>query len=34
MQTDAVDGEAAALARMKTVLEATLPTFQRPEPGR
>lgn len=29
MQTDAQDGEAAALARMQTVLEATLPTFQR-----
>ncbi len=29
MQTDAQDGETAALARMQTVLEATLPTFQR-----
>jgi exosortase len=29
MQTDVVDGEAAALARMQTVLDGTLPTFQR-----
>lgn len=29
MQTDASDGEAAALARMQSVLEATLPVFQR-----
>jgi len=34
MQTDAVDGEAAALTRMQTVLEAALPIFQRPQPGR
>jgi len=33
MQTDAVDGEAEALARMQTVLEAVLPFFQRPPPG-
>ena len=30
MQTDASDGEAAALARMQAVLEATLPAFQKP----
>lgn len=30
MQTDASDGEAAALARMQAVLDATLPFFQRP----
>jgi EpsI family protein len=29
IQTDAADGEAAALARMQTVLDATLPSFQR-----
>jgi exosortase len=29
MQTDVVDGEAAALARMQAVLNGTLPTFQR-----
>jgi exosortase/archaeosortase family protein len=29
MQTDASDGEAAALARMQTVLDGTLPSFQR-----
>jgi hypothetical protein len=29
MQTDATDGEAAALARMQAVLDGTLPTFQR-----
>ena len=29
MQTDARDGEAAAIARMQTVLDATLPAFQR-----
>lgn len=34
MQTDARDGEAAAIARLQTVLEATLPAFQRPLPGR
>lgn len=34
MQTDARDGEAAALARMQTVLDATLPAFQRPVAGR
>lgn len=33
MQTDATDGEAAALARMQTVLDATLPAFQ-PKLGR
>jgi EpsI family protein len=30
MQTDATDGEAAALARMQSVLDGTLPAFQRP----
>jgi len=30
MQTDAADGEAAALARMQAVLDGTLPVFQRP----
>jgi hypothetical protein len=30
MQTDANDGEAAALARMQAVLDGTLPAFQRP----
>jgi EpsI family protein len=30
MQTDARDGEAAALARMQAVLEGTLPVFQKP----
>ncbi|MSU23203.1 MAG: exosortase-associated EpsI family protein [Opitutus sp.] len=30
MQTDATDGEAAALARMQVVLDATLPVFQLP----
>ena len=30
MQTDASDGEAAALARMQAVLDATLPAFQKP----
>jgi hypothetical protein len=29
MQTDASDGNAAALARMQTVLDATLPAFMR-----
>lgn len=33
MQTDARDGEAAAIARLQTVLEATLPAFQRPLPA-
>ncbi len=33
MQTDARDSEAAALARLQTVLDATLPAFQRPMPG-
>jgi hypothetical protein len=33
MQTDARDGEAAALARMQTVLDGTLPVFQRVKPG-
>lgn len=32
MQTDASDGEAAALARMQTVLDGTLPVFQRALP--
>jgi hypothetical protein len=30
MQTDARDGEAAALARMQSVLNGTLPAFQKP----
>ncbi len=34
MQTDAVDGEAAALGRMQAVLNATLPGFQRPMTAR
>lgn len=34
IQTDATDGEAAALARMQAVLDAALPAFQRPLPGR
>ena len=34
MQTDATDGEAAALARMQGVLTETLPVFQRPMTGR
>ena len=34
VQTDAADGEAAALARMQAVLDATLPAFQRPWPAR
>ncbi|MGH7956158.1 MAG: exosortase-associated EpsI family protein, partial [Opitutaceae bacterium] len=33
MQTDARDGEAAALARMQTVLDGTLPAFQRALPA-
>jgi hypothetical protein len=33
MQTDATDGEPAALARMQSVLNETLPAFQRPRPG-
>ena len=33
MQTDAADGETAALARMQAVLRETLPAFQRPLPG-
>jgi EpsI family protein len=33
MQTDASDGEAAAFARLQSVLNETLPTFQRPRPG-
>jgi len=32
VQTNALDGEAAALARLQTVLDQTLPAFQRP-PG-
>ncbi len=34
MQTDARDGEAAAIARLQAVLDATLPAFQRPVAGR
>jgi hypothetical protein len=34
MQTDAGDGEAAALARMQAVLGSTLPVFQPPVAGR
>jgi EpsI family protein len=34
LQTDATDGEAAALARMEAVLKETLPAFQRPIPAR
>jgi hypothetical protein len=34
MQTDAADGEAAALARMQAVLNATLPVLQPPVAGR
>ena len=34
MQTDATDGEAAALARMQAVLREALPMFQRPLPAR
>lgn len=34
MQTDAADGEAAALARMQAVLDETLPAFQRPAAAR
>ena len=30
MQTDATDGEAAALARMQAVLDGTMPVFQKP----
>jgi EpsI family protein len=30
VQTDAVDGEAVALARLQEVLDGTLPTFQKP----
>ncbi len=33
MQTDATDGEAAALARMQAVLREALPAFQRPLAG-
>ena len=33
MQTDATDGEAAALQRMQAVLDATLPAFQKPVPA-
>ena len=33
VQTDARDGEAAALARIQTVLDATLPAFQPPWPS-
>jgi hypothetical protein len=33
VQTDAVDGETAALARMQTVLNGTLPAFQRVLPA-
>jgi hypothetical protein len=36
LQTHALDGETAALARMQSVLDGTLPVFQRPvmAPGR
>jgi EpsI family protein len=34
MQTDARDGEAAAIARMQKVLDETLPVFQRPAAAR
>ena len=34
LQTDARDGEAAALKRMQAVLDGTLPVFQRPLPAR
>ena len=34
VQTDASDGEAAALSRMQAVLNETLPVFQRPLPRR
>lgn len=34
VQTDAADGEAAALARMQAVLSVTLPVFQPPVAGR
>jgi EpsI family protein len=34
LQTDASDGEPAALARIQAVLDATLPAFQRPLDGR
>jgi EpsI family protein len=33
VQTPAPDGEAAALARLQTVLEQTLPAFEKPPPG-
>jgi hypothetical protein len=33
VQTLAVDGEAAALARMQSVLDSTLPVFQEPIPA-
>jgi hypothetical protein len=33
-QTDARDGETAALARIQSVLDATLPAFQAPRPPR
>ncbi|HVU32145.1 MAG TPA: EpsI family protein [Opitutaceae bacterium] len=33
LQTDAVDGEPAALARMQAILDGTLPAFQRPLPN-
>ena len=32
MQTDARDGEAAAIARMQSILDGTLPAFQRAIP--
>ena len=34
LQTDATDGEAAALARMEAVLREVLPVFERPLPAR
>jgi hypothetical protein len=33
MQTDATDGEDAALDRLQSVLNATLPAFQKAKPG-
>lgn len=33
VQTDALDGEAAALARMQEIVAGTIPHFQKPPPG-
>ena len=33
LQTSAADGDAAALARLQTVLDQTLPAFEKPPPG-